>query len=73
MPLKIKSRFTRSLFDPLKKELHKHFEGIVELERCERGVKSPKSIEKTGKHRIFHKANKNVFSYSLVCDQAISH
>lgn len=50
----------------------------VKLQECERGVKSPKSIEKMGSRKSFHKANKNMFSYSflrhsLVCDQAISH
>lgn len=73
MPLKIKSGFTGSLFGPLKKKLHKYFEGIVKIQKCERGVKSPKSIEKPGKYKVFHKTNKNFFSYSLVCDQAISH
>lgn len=52
MPLKIKSGSTGSLFSPLKKELHKHFEGIVEL-KVLRGIESPKSIEKIGKTQSF--------------------
>lgn len=76
MSLKIKSVSTSSISPP-KNELHKHFESIVRLQKCERGVKNPKGIEKTIKHKTFHKTNKNIFSYSvlrcsLVCDQAIS-